>query len=70
MGEKKRGQKVNWGGYAKGRGARGGISSMHAKKSNKWTFKQTQTDRDRQTYRQTHKKRGKEEASKKLMQSC
>ena len=26
-----------------------GISSMHAKKSNKWTFKQTQTDRDRQT---------------------
>ena len=39
-------------------GGGGGISSMHAKKSNKWTFKQTQTDIDRQTYRQTHQKGG------------
>ena len=70
MGEKKRGQKVNWGGYAKGKGAREGISSMHAKKKQQMDI-QTDTDRQRQTDIQTNTpKRGKEEASKKLMQSC
>ena len=59
MGEKKRGQKVNWGGYAKGKGAREGISSMHAKKAtNGHSNRHRQTEIDRHTDKHTKKGEG------------
>ena len=60
MGEKKRGQKVNWGGYAKGRSqGGGGISSMHAKKAtNGHSNRHRQTQIDRHTDKHTKKGEG------------